>query len=531
MNSKNFKNIDNNNEAVVSEDAGGTDVMDYNNVGHVDDNNYNDDRINLTQVLKSLTTTWSDTTFVKHASNSLQLYVTSAILIIFGYLPKEILLKINIYKDIGVGTTQWMKSSFDRTRKIAMITVEMLSWLLDENDDVLDFKLDPQDEEVKTLRQLVDAKDGLNNLLIINTEEEDDDDNENRSFKRNKDINDENNSQSISVITNSFEEDFDQSSNVIDEDETTKLVGDSDDEDDFEPYSMDESDFDENEEDYDTLATKPKNTLPPVDFDENEEDYDTLATKPKNTLPPVYIIDLFKMLKAAEDPEKIEIAMNTAEKLIRLKTNFGTELDENANELARVLISINNTFELKEFEEKRHAALTALVVGSPKNTLDPQDEEVKTLRQLVDAKDGLNNLLIINTEEEDDDDNENRSFKRNKDINDENNSQSISVITNSFEEDFDQSSNVIDEDETTKLVGDSDDEDDFEPYSMDESDFDENEEDYDTLATKPKNTLPPVYIIDLIKMLKAAEDPEKIEIAMNTAEKLIRLKTNFGTEL
>ncbi|CAJ0915326.1 5175_t:CDS:2, partial [Entrophospora sp. SA101] len=178
----------------------------------------------LTQVLKSLTTTWSDTTFVKHASNSLQLYVTSAILIIFGYLPKEILLKINIYKDIGVGTTQWMKSSFDRTRKIAMITVEMLSWLLDENDDVLDFKLDPQDEEVKTLRQLVDAKDGLNNLLIINTEEEDDDDNENRSFKRNKDINDENNSQSISVITNSFEEDFDQSSNVIDEDETTKLV-------------------------------------------------------------------------------------------------------------------------------------------------------------------------------------------------------------------------------------------------------------------------------------------------------------------
>ncbi|CAJ0745328.1 10841_t:CDS:2 [Entrophospora sp. SA101] len=45
MNSKNFKNIDNNNEAVVSEDAGGTDVMDYNNVGHVDDNNYNDDRI------------------------------------------------------------------------------------------------------------------------------------------------------------------------------------------------------------------------------------------------------------------------------------------------------------------------------------------------------------------------------------------------------------------------------------------------------------------------------------------------------
>nr|CAG8498546.1 8788_t:CDS:10 [Entrophospora candida] len=286
----------------------------------------------LTQVLKSLTTTWSDTTFVKHASNSLQLYVTSAILIIFGYLPKEILLKINIYKDIGVGTTQWMKSSFDRTRKIAMVTVEMLSWLLDGNDDVLDFKLDPQDEEVKTLRQLQDLS-----YIIFNTE--------NRSFKRNKDINDENNSQSISVISNSFEEDFDQSSNVIDEDET-KLVGDSDDEDDFEPYPMDES-----------------------DFEENEEDYDTLATKPKNTLPPVYIIDLIKMLKAAEDPEKIEIAMNTAEKLIRLKTNFGTELDENANELARVLISINNTFELKEFEEKRHAALTALVVGSPKNTV------------------------------------------------------------------------------------------------------------------------------------------------------------------
>ena len=80
--------------------------------------------------------------------------------------------------------------------------------------------------------------------------------------------------------------------------------------------------------------------------------------------------------------------MNVAENLIRRKTGFGTELgwnlcilgqsylillkeitflkDDHAVELARVLIGLQDNFELKGFEANRHAAMVALICGSPK---------------------------------------------------------------------------------------------------------------------------------------------------------------------
>jgi hypothetical protein len=47
----------------------------------------------------------------------------------------------------------------------------MLSKLIDVSENVLDFELNPEDKDVKYLRQLVELKDGIVNLPDIDYED------------------------------------------------------------------------------------------------------------------------------------------------------------------------------------------------------------------------------------------------------------------------------------------------------------------------------------------------------------------------
>lgn len=52
------------------------------------------------------------------------------------------------------------------------------------------------------------------------------------------------------------------------------------------------------------------------------------------------------------------------------------------------------------------------------------------------------------------------------------------------------------------------------------------------LNTSMKKKIPrPVYLIQLLDLLRARDDPEKLEVALRWGEELIRRKRNFGTEL
>ncbi|CAG8441149.1 6967_t:CDS:10 [Diversispora eburnea] len=263
----------------------------------------------LISLLKTLIPSWSDPTFIKHGSIASQIYVTSAILIIFGYLPKEILIKAAIPREITLGVTRWLESSSDRTRKLGMITAEMLSRLTDEPGNILDFEMNTEDEEIRCLKQLIEVKDGM---FDINDEFS----KEYKMVKETKSV-DKDQKEISKINFNNL---------VISVNEQNTLEADSDDEDDFEPYPM----------------------------------------EGKKITVPVYIIDLIRYLGSNEEPEKIEVGIKNAGKLIRNKTNFGMELDDNANELARVLINLQDNFNIKEFEESRQEALTALLCGSPK---------------------------------------------------------------------------------------------------------------------------------------------------------------------
>lgn len=127
----------------------------------------------------------------------------------------------------------------------------------------------------------------------------------------------------------------------------------------------------------------------PSELQEIEKD-PTLHTGRKKIPRPVYLAQLGELVRnsgvasSEEDQEadKIEIAMNIGEELIRRKRDYGTELRkssltcntdlltscavENAANLVYGFISLNNKFDLDDFDDKRQGIAIALVTCCPK---------------------------------------------------------------------------------------------------------------------------------------------------------------------
>jgi len=76
----------------------------------------------------------------------------------------------------------------------------------------------------------------------------------------------------------------------------------------------------------------------------------------------------------------------------------------------------------------------------------------------------------------------------------------------------------------------SDDDDEFRPYPKPDDDEEEDEEDDPTLVNRNK-TPPPVYIRDLLRLLRSHDNYEHQILALTHAAPLIRRKAAFGTEL
>ncbi|CAG8546693.1 345_t:CDS:10 [Paraglomus brasilianum] len=291
----------------------------------------------LVQLLKTLLSAWSDPTFVKHGSTRSHLYLTNAILIIFGYLPKEVLIDTGTSKILATGVTHWLGGSFAESRKIGMVTAETLSQLTDNPDKVLDFGLASDDEFVNQLRIISKARDAF---VEEANDDEDEENEENKKEEAMEEIKEENrqtaSKQIISPVNTSTHTTAKSGSRI-------QQIPDSDDEDDFVPYPMEEESDSENSD---------------VEF--------SLREKGKKIAVPVYLRDLIAYLKSHEEPNKIEIGLKHASELICKKSTFGTELDEHAIDLAAALMSIQDSYKIKDFEESRNAALVALGCGSPK---------------------------------------------------------------------------------------------------------------------------------------------------------------------
>ncbi|KZL81406.1 telomere length regulation protein [Colletotrichum incanum] len=100
---------------------------------------------------------------------------------------------------------------------------------------------------------------------------------------------------------------------------------------------------------------------------EDAEDSDEDATLVRRDKPkaPVYIRDLISYLRDTDNYDKQKLALTTAPPLIRRKANFGTEVSSHIDELAALLVGLQDKFEIDNFHELRLQGMVAVVVAQP----------------------------------------------------------------------------------------------------------------------------------------------------------------------
>ncbi|KAI0155054.1 telomere length regulation protein-domain-containing protein [Xylariaceae sp. FL1272] len=98
---------------------------------------------------------------------------------------------------------------------------------------------------------------------------------------------------------------------------------------------------------------------------EDSDDDPTLINRDKPK-PPVYIRDLISYFRDTDNYDKQRLALLTAPTLIRRKADYGTEVASHAEELASLLIGLQDKFELESFDDLRIQGMIAVVVAQPK---------------------------------------------------------------------------------------------------------------------------------------------------------------------
>ncbi|KAK0656706.1 telomere length regulation protein-domain-containing protein [Cercophora newfieldiana] len=101
--------------------------------------------------------------------------------------------------------------------------------------------------------------------------------------------------------------------------------------------------------------------------DSDEEDSDEDATLVRRDKPkaPVYIRDLIRYLRDTENYDHQKLALMTAPTLIRRKANYGKEVSEHAEELAGLLVGLQDKYEIENFDDLKLQGMIALVVAQP----------------------------------------------------------------------------------------------------------------------------------------------------------------------
>ncbi|KHE89962.1 hypothetical protein GE21DRAFT_700 [Neurospora crassa] len=101
------------------------------------------------------------------------------------------------------------------------------------------------------------------------------------------------------------------------------------------------------------------------DSDAEDLDDDPELVRRDKAKAPVYIRDLIRYLRDTDDYDRQKLALVTAPTLIRRKANYGTEVTDHAEELASLLVGLQDKFEMDKFDDLRLQAMIAIVVTQP----------------------------------------------------------------------------------------------------------------------------------------------------------------------
>ncbi|KAI0483175.1 telomere length regulation protein-domain-containing protein [Xylariaceae sp. FL0804] len=272
---------------------------------------------------------FGDQLYIRHAPTLQQEAHAQVLLLSAGYVHRiapmklTILLRSSSYLN---AISNRIAASQIRARFLGMVVGEALSGLVHAKETKLDFKMDEMDtEEASWYRSLVHVSDRVGPLdpLVAPVSSSKPD-----QRPRQTKVTEEAPPRPVKVPqTTGF---------IIEE------VEDDDDEDpDLVPYATPDSD------------------------PEDSDDDPTLITRDKPKAP-VYIRDLIGYLRDTESYDKQKLGLATAPTLIRRKANYGTEVSSHAEELATLLVGLQDTYDLEDFNNLRLQAMVAVIVAQPK---------------------------------------------------------------------------------------------------------------------------------------------------------------------
>ncbi|ORZ18718.1 telomere length regulation protein-domain-containing protein [Absidia repens] len=279
------------------------------------------------QYLRNVIECWTDPVLIKQTSDSERRYMTTLLLVLFGYADSDMMEEMEYSTGILQGISTWFSTSDEATAKLAMIVAESMS-LRTKNKDgaVLDFGI-PMNQQLKDLKELALVADGLTKAV--------------------------DDSSLILLPKNGSSADDD-----TDDDSDADLLGDGDQY--LDPDVLIAPD-DEDDEETSDLEPYPMEE----ESDDDENGGENADPKKKKARIPVYVSELVAYLKDQEDPEKLEIGLNAAEQIIRQNTNIGTGIAEWAIDIGKRLIYFPETYDIDNYWKLQQSALAALIVACP----------------------------------------------------------------------------------------------------------------------------------------------------------------------
>ncbi|KAF2164334.1 hypothetical protein M409DRAFT_56612 [Zasmidium cellare ATCC 36951] len=301
-------------------------------------------------LLERLMSTFGEKVFIDHAPIVQQEGIAQTLLLAAGHIhritPMALLMTARSSGHMQ-GVSNRLHSSNQRARWLGMVVGVSLSSLVDKADSLLSFGTDEMStEEAKWYQSLVKIEDKIGNLgdlrKLLETR---------KSLARaHRKIPIRSEPQKLPMING--KQAFGPPKPPVPV--QTEVIGDK----------VTEIEDDEEDEDDDLKPyAKP-------DSDPEDSDEDATLVNRKKPRPPVYIRDLMRMLKEAQDHDKFQMAINHAPGLIRRKANFGGEVKDHAEELALMLCDLRDPFETEGFDELKLQALIAILLTDVK-TMSP----------------------------------------------------------------------------------------------------------------------------------------------------------------
>ncbi|TVY88746.1 DNA replication checkpoint protein tel2, partial [Lachnellula willkommii] len=289
-----------------------------------------EDKSDMETVLEKSLQQLGDQLYIKHTPTMQQEVHTQVLLLAAGQVSRKSPLRLAMMMRSGAHlnvVTNRLGSSSPRARFLGMVVGEALSGLVDKGDKKMDFKVDEMStSEAKWYKSLTTVSDTIGSADFLKSE-------------------------LVALPTLKSQPrpskpvkkpaPFNGSSKII---------------------SIEEVDDDDEEEDSDDDDLVPY-AKPDSDPEDSDEDA-TNIIRDKSTVP-VYIRDLITYLRDTDNYDRQKLGLQTAAPLIRRKANFGTEVSSHAEELATLLVGIQDKYDMDEFQDLRLQGMIAILVALP----------------------------------------------------------------------------------------------------------------------------------------------------------------------